>query len=208
VIHLYHAVRTNHPSSVLQQKIDHRTYDWVSTRSLFYPFQEALCQVLAVDPDVGTYNILDQFEKLLRTLLLEVKQTFPGNAVVVIDALDECADAKSAQSVLDLLFRHVSELPIKFFVTCRPEPSVHNKLYSQDPRTRSVLHLHDVKESMVQAHTETYLHAELAPISPSPEKVTLLAGRAGKLFITRLPQCGILYQAEWKSIIINVSRPC
>jgi hypothetical protein len=148
-----------------------------------HPFQEALCQVLAVDPDIGTCDIMDQFEKLLKYPLLEIKQAFPDDVVVVIDALDECADAKSAQLVLDLLFRHVSELPIKFFVTCRPEPSVHKKLYSQDVRTRSVLHLHDVEESLVQADIETYLNAELASISPSPEQVKLLASHAGKLFI-------------------------
>jgi hypothetical protein len=147
------------------------------------PFQEALCQVLAVDPDIGVYDIMEQFEKLLKIPLLKVKDTFPDNVVVVIDALDECADAKSAQLVLDMLFRHVSELPIRFFVTCRPEPSVHEKLYSQDAHTRSVLHLHDVEESLVQADIETYLKTELASISPSPEQVTLLAGHAGKLFI-------------------------
>jgi hypothetical protein len=148
-----------------------------------HPFQEALCQVLAVDPDIGDYDIMDQFEKLLKTPLLEVKETFPDDVVVVIDALDECADAKSAQLVLDMLFRYVSELPIKFFVTCRPEPSVHTKLYSKDAHTLSVLHLHDVEESLVQADIETYLNAELTSISPSPEQVKLLVGRAGKLFI-------------------------
>jgi hypothetical protein len=148
-----------------------------------HPFQEALCQVLAIEPDVGAYNISEQFEKLLRNPLLEVKQTFPDDVVVVIDALDECADAKSAQLVLDMLFRYVAELPIKFFVTCRPEPTVHKKLYSQDMLSRSVLHLHEVEESLVQADIEAYLNDELSSMSPTPEQVTLLARRAGKLFI-------------------------
>jgi hypothetical protein len=139
--------------------------------------------VLAIDPDVGACDVSNQFERMLRKPLLEVKQTFPDDVVVVIDALDECTDAKSSQLVLDVLFRHVAELPIKFFVTCRPEPSVHKKLCSQDAHTRSVLHLHDVEESLVQADIETYLNAELEPISPSPEQVKLLASRAGKLFI-------------------------
>jgi nucleoside-triphosphatase THEP1 len=147
------------------------------------PFQAVLCQVLASEPDVGTYTISDQFETLLRKPLLEVNHTFPGDVVIVIDALDECTDAESAQLILNVLFRSVAELPIKFFVTCRPEPSVHEKLHSQDDRTRSVLHLHDVEESLVQADIETYLNAELASISPSPEQIQLLANRAGKLFI-------------------------
>jgi hypothetical protein len=148
-----------------------------------HPFQEALCQVLAIEPDVGSYNISEQFEKLLRNPLLEVKQTFPDDVVVVIDALDECADADSAQLILDMLFRHIAELPIKFFVTCRPEPGVHEKLHARDARTRSVLHLHDVEESLVQADIETYLNVELASISPTLEQVKQLASRAGKLFI-------------------------
>jgi hypothetical protein len=148
-----------------------------------HPFQEALCQALAIDPDVGACDVSNQFEKMLRKPLLDVKHTFPDDVVIIIDALDECTDSNSAKLILDMLFRHLSELPIKFFVTCRPEPSVHEKLYSQDSRTRSVLHIHDVEESLVQADIETYLNAELTPISPSPEQVKLLASRAGKLFI-------------------------
>jgi hypothetical protein len=82
-----------------------------------------------------------------------------------------------------MLFRYATELPIKFFVTCRPVPSVHENLRSQDALTRSVLHLHDVEESLVQADIETYLNSELPSISPSTEQVKLLASRAGKLFI-------------------------
>jgi hypothetical protein len=147
------------------------------------PYQEALCQALATEPNLGSYIISSQFEKLLKKPLLEVKHKFACNVVVVIDALDECTDTDSAQLVLDMLFRHVVELPIKFFVTCRPEPSVHDKLNSQDAYIRSVLHLHDVEESLVQADVEAYLNAELKSISPSPEEIRLLASRAGKLFI-------------------------
>jgi hypothetical protein len=114
-----------------------------------HPLPEALCQVLAIESDASAYNILEQFEKLLRNPLLEVKQTFPDEVVVVIDALDECADAKSVKPLLDMLFRYITDRPIKFFVTCRPEPSVHNKLHSQDTHTHSVLHLHDVEESLM-----------------------------------------------------------
>ncbi|KAG9086693.1 hypothetical protein FS749_003446 [Ceratobasidium sp. UAMH 11750] len=147
------------------------------------PFQRALCEVLGSSPDMGARGIPLQFEKLVRDPLLEVKDALPLVLVVVIDALDECAGHDGAQPVLDALIYHAKDLPVKFFVTGRPEPGVHSKLGSQDSNTRSVMHLHNIEESLVETDIETYLHEELGDIPRSSEKVKVLASRAKNLFI-------------------------
>jgi hypothetical protein len=147
------------------------------------PFQSALCQALEKDPDIGSRNISTQFERLLKEPLLEVKEKLSNNLVVVIDALDECDDGRVVELVLDMLFRSTQQFPLKFFVTSRPEPAIRNKMISQDTGLRSILYLHEIEQSLVQADIELYLHEELTFMSPSPDQVKQLAGQAGNLFI-------------------------
>lgn len=147
------------------------------------PFQSALCQVLNDDPDVSTRNISAQFERLLKEPLLEVKDKLPSNVVVVIDALDECDDDQVVGLMLDMLFRFAAGLPIKFFVTSRPEPTIHGKMMEQTATLRAVLHLHEIERTLVQADIELYLHEELAFMSPSVDEVKRLAELADNLFI-------------------------
>ncbi|KAB5588995.1 hypothetical protein CTheo_7566 [Ceratobasidium theobromae] len=147
------------------------------------PFQSALCEVLGEDPDIGTKNIVKQFERLLKEPLLRVKEAIPENLVVVIDALDECDDRRSARLVLDLLFRFAPSLPLKFFLTSRPEPELYSKMIAQTPASRTILHLHEIEESLVQADIELYLKEELEPMSPTEDEIVQLATRSGNLFI-------------------------
>jgi hypothetical protein len=150
-----------------------------------YPFRSALCEVLGEDNDISSYDLDTQFDKLVRKPLFHVKKAIPADIVVVIDALDECSDRSGTKSILDLLFRHSVELPIKFFVTSRPEPSISNKIMSQDDHARFILILHDIEQAIVQVDIETYLSSELAAMSPPPsaDQIHRLAEQAGNLFI-------------------------
>jgi hypothetical protein len=149
------------------------------------PFQSALCDVLGKDPDIGDYELSDQFEKLIREPLTEAKEAIPGNVVVVIDALDECSDNNGARAILDLLFRYAADLPVKFFVTSRPEPIINDRMQAQNPSSRSICVLHDIEKSIVQADIETYLSSELGSMDPPPsgDQIRQLAAKAGNLFI-------------------------
>ncbi|KAB5589876.1 hypothetical protein CTheo_6677 [Ceratobasidium theobromae] len=147
------------------------------------PFQSALCEILGKDPDIGTRNIVKQFERLLKEPLLKVKDAIPENTVVVIDALDECDDRHAVRLVLDLIFRHVSNLPLKFFVTSRPEPEIYSKMATQTTTSRTILHLHEIEKSLVQADIELYLKEELSTVTVTEAEIVELATRSGNLFI-------------------------
>ncbi|KAB5588517.1 hypothetical protein CTheo_8041 [Ceratobasidium theobromae] len=147
------------------------------------PFQSALCEVLGEDPDIGTKNIVKQFERLLREPLLRVKDAIPENLVVVIDALDECDDRTAVRLILDLLYRFAPGIPLNFFVTSRPEPEIYSKMIAPSPTSRTILHLHEIEKSLVQADIELYLKEELAPMSPAESDIVQLAMKSGSLFI-------------------------
>lgn len=144
-------------------------------------YREALIRRVGLDQDISVRKIETQFEKLIRDPLLEVRDSVPRGVVITIDALDECSERNGAQTILNVLFRHAQDLPVKFFVTCRPEPGLFDILGSANERQRSVLHLHDIGASFVQADIMTYLQAEL-PTIPR-EKLGRLAEQAGSLFI-------------------------
>ncbi|KAB5588899.1 hypothetical protein CTheo_7654 [Ceratobasidium theobromae] len=148
------------------------------------PFQVALCEILGNDPDVGSKNIRKQFERLLKEPLMAVKDALPDNLVVVIDALDECEDRNGVELLLDLLFQLAGEIPVRFFVTSRPEPEIYMKMVSQVSGSRKVLHLHEIEKSLVRADIALYLKEELGRfMSPTQDQVDRLSQRSGSLFI-------------------------
>ncbi|KAB5589312.1 Vegetative incompatibility protein HET-E-1 [Ceratobasidium theobromae] len=147
------------------------------------PFRSALGRALEKNPDVVSLNVSAQFDQILKIPLLEVKDKLPNNLVVVIDALDECDDNRVVVQILDALFRFEEDMPIKFFVTSRPEPAIREKMMSPENMSRSIFHLHDIEGSMVQADIELYLQRELEFMSPSPSDVKQLTALADNLFI-------------------------
>ncbi|KAJ1299657.1 hypothetical protein OPQ81_009109 [Rhizoctonia solani] len=147
------------------------------------PFRYSLCQQLKQDPDISTGRLSDQFDLLLKKPLLEAKDKLSDNLVIVVDALDECNDPHIVELFLGLLLDSAVELPVKFFTTSRPEPIIRNKMIPQSERSRSILYLHEIEQTLVQADIELYLREELDHISPADGDIKELAHRAGKLFI-------------------------
>ncbi|CUA78271.1 putative WD repeat-containing protein alr2800 [Nostoc sp, PCC 7120] [Rhizoctonia solani] len=149
----------------------------------FPSFQSQLCQILAHDPDASTRDLTTQFRKLLKEPMKHIKDILPDNIVVLIDALDELDGPSSARLVLKVLFDNVAGMPVKFFITSRPDHGLYDTIMSQGPRMRDVFHLHEIEESFVQADIETYLRAELGPLSLPSGQIQQLAEQAGRFFI-------------------------
>ncbi|QRW25631.1 Vegetative incompatibility protein HET-E-1 [Rhizoctonia solani] len=129
------------------------------------PFRDALCGLAHNKAASG-------FQGLIRR-----------NLVVVIDALDECSDPHIVKVVLDILFRHAVDLPVKFFVTSRPEPTIRNSMMlgiAENERPHSILYLHEIEKSLVQADIELYLRDELKHmLSSDDEAIKELSEQAG-----------------------------
>ncbi|KAL5638194.1 hypothetical protein ACGC1H_005034 [Rhizoctonia solani] len=147
------------------------------------PFRSSLCRVLGNDRDLGSQTITTQFEELIMKPLLEVKDVVPEGLVIIIDALDECSHMRGTAAILDVLFKYAAKLPLRFFVTSRPEPHIRNNIRTQSEHLHSVFVLHEIESSLVQEDIELYLREELASISPSYAQVKRLAELSGNLFI-------------------------
>lgn len=116
--------------------------------------------------------------------------------VVVIDALDECQDRHATSTLLEALLSRVPHLPIKFFVTSRPEPHIRSLLETEYPRT---FRLHEINEAEARCDISFYLHHELTQVGrrnriivkpgscrstwPHPSAVETLVQNSGSLFI-------------------------
>ncbi|KAB5593574.1 Vegetative incompatibility protein HET-E-1 [Ceratobasidium theobromae] len=147
------------------------------------PFMSALGQALEENPDMGSLNISAQFQQMLKDPLSTVKDKVPNNLVVVVDALDECEDKQVIGQILEAAFRFAKDLPIKFFITSRPEAAIREKMFSPENVSKSILHLHEIEASLVQEDIELYLREELKSMSPSRADVKQIATLANNSFI-------------------------
>ncbi|EUC59178.1 vegetative incompatibility protein HET-E-1, putative, partial [Rhizoctonia solani AG-3 Rhs1AP] len=148
-------------------------------------FRSTLCAILEENPDTGTLNVMQQFEKLIKHPLFNAKDAMPDNVVIVIDALDECDDGFSVRLLLDVLLKFTEQLPLKFFVSSRPEHVIWERMTSQGGTARSIVHLHDIEESIVEEDIKKYLTEKLSTMDPPPssEQIKVLARRSRNLFI-------------------------
>ncbi|KAF8593877.1 hypothetical protein BDV93DRAFT_502347, partial [Ceratobasidium sp. AG-I] len=113
------------------------------------PFRHALSNALEQSPDVPTHIVSKQFQKLIFEPLLAIERTIPPNLVVVIDALDECDNRDGIDQILMTLLSHATRLPIKFFVTSRPEPRILDQMISDQSRDVPMkLDLHNLDRSV------------------------------------------------------------
>ncbi|KAG8793246.1 hypothetical protein FRC12_003383 [Ceratobasidium sp. 428] len=149
-----------------------------------YPFRYALSLVLEQNPDVHTRRISEQFTKLIYGPLCEVRVSLPRDLVVVIEALDECENPKIVGEILDVLLRHALDLPLRFFLTSRPEPQIRERMCARSgDRERFELHLHNLDQSMVKSDIKKYLQVGLKRANVSNEDLETLTDRSGALFI-------------------------
>ncbi|KAG6826811.1 hypothetical protein H0H87_006317, partial [Tephrocybe sp. NHM501043] len=148
-------------------------------------FQLSLCKVIEQEPHTITSNVETQFSKLVVQPMKAVQNNMPPGVVIVIDALDECENGSLVELLLQTLFKSASQLPVKFFVTSRPEPSIQRKMLGTNGYNPSVFHLHDIEQSLVQADIQIYLVDMFANINPPfiNEEIFQLTKLAGKLFV-------------------------
>ncbi|CEL59031.1 Vegetative incompatibility protein HET-E-1 OS=Podospora anserina GN=HET-E1 PE=4 SV=1 [Rhizoctonia solani AG-1 IB] len=149
------------------------------------PFRIALLKVLEQDPDVYTRLPSMQFEELIAKPLLAARTSLPANSAIVIDALDECEKKDSIRIILNILLNNDMQLPVKFFVSSRPEPEIREGMGGKLGKSqRSQLVLHELDANTVHTDIEKYIRAALAPMDRlSNAHIAKLVANSGVLFI-------------------------
>ena len=94
----------------------------------------AVNAALSANQSIIDLPLEDQFEKLLRIPLAYVAEKLTGPIIVVLDALDECGDQGSRQSLLRILATQLPTLsPIfRFLITSRAEEDIRSKFKHSD----------------------------------------------------------------------------
>ena len=161
--------------------------------------QSKLCQVLENHPDVANLNSLPEQFNLLITGPIEsvVPNKINTYKIVVIDAIDECSHQLKVESLIKAICDGVSNIPLKFFISSRPEQWIAKAFrpYVHVARFLRTLPLHDVAEEDVRSDIEIYLRSSLSKIAsaddrfqdnldwPTDHELKALLDRSGRLFI-------------------------
>jgi hypothetical protein len=167
------------------------------------PLASTILEVLKNDPDIAKRTINQQFADLIVDPIRAAAKDLAGQSiVVVIDALDECANQAGVQTLLSVIFRCSSELPFKIFITSRPEQLFRVCFNRQSSDDYSSFVLHDIERDIVNADIKLYIAERLVEMVdgrsdfqsseddwPSKEKVDILTRRAGGLFIFAKTVC-------------------
>ncbi|KZV77396.1 hypothetical protein PENSPDRAFT_747122 [Peniophora sp. CONT] len=122
-------------------------------------YKVALLSVLKLyssEPRPVAWNLNLQVERLIvepyARFMRRVTASLPL-PVLVVDALDEAED-KTVSDLLDALVSVRGQLPIKFFLTSRPEKHIRFRLDSM----RASLRLHDIESGIVREDIRRYVY--------------------------------------------------
>ncbi|KAL0958686.1 hypothetical protein HGRIS_014017 [Hohenbuehelia grisea] len=167
-------------------------------------YNAALAEVLGPSStdDVASWTIDLQIDKLMNTpLLMAYHDRTPthnraekNKLVLVVDALDECADSHDINTFLTQLLSIPTWLPIKIFIASRPERDIRAHFESERSLDdqRRILRLHEVEDEIVQRDISLFLRSRLTDIRvskgisrawPTDREVEKLADLSGALFI-------------------------
>jgi hypothetical protein len=158
------------------------------------------------DPAISQRALKDQFEKLILQPLLEIQQaasqaTSQAPArIVVIDALDECEQEQDIRAILYLLARtkDIRPVPLRIFVTSRPELHIRLGFKEMQNGTYQDLILNNVPKSTIEHDIRLFLEHELSAIRkermispdwPATHQINALVELAVPLFIYAATVC-------------------
>jgi len=154
-------------------------------------FRSILVPLLRTNPGIIYESLYNQME----TLIVRPLSSSSAATVIVIDALDECADEDPQSAILSVMGRLVEGIPnVKFLITGRPEPRIQSgfRLGLLRPLT-DVFVLHEVESSVVNMDIRLFLDHGLHELAkrqgieqdgwPTEEHLDLLCERAAGLFV-------------------------
>ena len=134
---------------------------------------KVLLSILEEDRNMCTtdlYNLIYRPASVARAVSNDVFN--PRPLIVVIDALDECADQRVACDILETLSQLAPILPLKFFITSRPQTQTQFQRVLGFIPKYSYFILHKDGEDTVSADIAIYAREELAIIAKERMAVT------------------------------------
>ena len=170
-------------------------------------FGSLILEVVKNNPTCSSWRIAKQFLNFMVTPLTAAcrENRVVAVPVIVLDALDECSDQSLVAELLYMILQHSKSLPVKFFITSRPETVVKESFdHSWD---HSNLILHEVGKEIVKADIECYVKACLFDKynGASEAEVESLVNMSGTLFIYAATVCKYITQRGSSSMPQHLS---
>ena len=165
----------------------------------FPSLSHLILDVVEGDPNCSSWRIGKQLLNFLIKPLTAIYRDIRGILVIVLDALDECSDQSLVAELLSMVLKHSKSLPVKFFITSRPEVVLKESFdRSWD---HSNLILHEVEKEIVKADIElyvkAYLHDKYSGVNwPAQAELERLVDMCGTLFIYAATVCKYITQPE------------
>ncbi|KAJ2935368.1 hypothetical protein H1R20_g1726, partial [Candolleomyces eurysporus] len=147
---------------------------------------------------IDEMELQDQYLKLI---LQPAEKTFAGDELLVlgVDALDECEDQDAVRLFIAAIASQKPNIPLRFFLTSRPEVSLRESFDSSTHH--GWLRLHDIEADIVRADILLYLNDRFKCIPrvynhyqanwPPPEIQTIV-NLSGTLFIIAATMAGYI----------------
>ncbi|KAK0763152.1 hypothetical protein N5P37_004137 [Trichoderma harzianum] len=122
-----------------------------------------------LNPRIGHLNLYNQWEKLvLEPLGLLESNSALRPLFIVVDALDECDDEKDIGMLIECFastIGNVKEIPIRIFITSRPELPIHLTLSRVSINLRQHFTLHSIEQAIVDGDLRIYYQHHLSQLS-------------------------------------------
>ncbi|KAK7030170.1 WD40 repeat-like protein [Favolaschia claudopus] len=172
-----------------------------------HPYMEqAICKALSRDSHLVEAPIEKQFQELLLQPLDTVKEDIIGPFIVIIDALDECAQ-DSRRTMINLIANFFPKLPmtIRCLITSRPDADI----------TRGFRNVNSVDGKSLVTESEDislYIENRLFKIQqehnlesswPKADKTKCLVSLSGTLFIWAVTALNLVEEAFQPSICLD-----
>ncbi|KAF8804277.1 hypothetical protein BYT27DRAFT_7340295, partial [Phlegmacium glaucopus] len=164
---------------------------------------QLILNVVEANPECSSWRIDKQFRNfIVRPLTSACRgdREVVVVPVIVLDALDECSDQSLVDQLLSTILKHSASLPVKFFITSRPEISIKESFGKSWAHSNFILH--EVENEVVKADIELYIKACLVDGQiwlnrhnwPPQAQVERLVNMSGTLFIYAATVCKYIAQ--------------
>jgi hypothetical protein len=167
----------------------------------------AITAVIENTPSISMSPLRLQFMKLIVQPLSTISPA-AAPLVLVLDALDECGNAKQRRSLLALLAAESRKLPatLRIFITSRPEHDIRCAFESQ---THIISWELDITSKVNAADILTYIHHRISFIRTGNKFLGLGEDWPGEEDIVRLSRraCGLFVWASTASEFIDGHDP-
>lgn len=122
-----------------------------------------------LNPRIGHLNLCNQWEKLvLEPLGLLGSSAVQRPLLIMVDALDECDDEKDIGMLIECFastITKIKEIPIRIFITSRPELPIHLTISRVSNNLRQHFTLHNIEQTIVDGDLRIYYHHHLSQLS-------------------------------------------